>query len=458
MLRRVAFVALIPLAMFAACSDDGDDTSATGGSAGETGGAGETGTGGSSGCSENGKGTIVVEVTGLPSSVSADVSLDGPDGTDLVTESITLDDLGAGSYVVTAERVTDDDPIVRTVYDPTVETTSLCLAEGKTETVTVNYEAIPSSNKLWTTNGNGDFSLVAFASSELETEGDPAGTVTIDSPAGGDVAFDRDGNLWTVGPTTAEPHLLRYPASVLGSSGEKERDRGIDIEEIPCSPSVRALSFDASGNLWVSTCGDQVVRLEPSDLEADGTVTPAVVFSNVPENGNLAFDADGNLWVVSGAAIARYDAERLESSDSDGPDRLLTVTNPDDTNELGTTDLVFDATGNLWVTDFGGNLVFEVAALDLSGTGEETVAAAHRIAIGVGNLIDRPVFDDSGSLWIGLGDGGVGRISAEELLVDTTAGDPTVPEVVITSADLGSVARIGFFPAAADLPLYHALP
>jgi sugar lactone lactonase YvrE len=458
MLRRLAIVALLPVAAAAACSDDEEDALGSGGSAGEVGGAGETGTGGSSGCSGTGKGSVVVEVTGLPSGVDADVSLEGPDGSDLVTESVTLDDLGAGMVAVSAERVTDADPVVRTVYDPTVETASFCLVDQKTETVTVSYAAIPSSNKLWTTNGNGDFSLVAFASALLEESGDPAGSVTIDAPAGHDVAFDRDGNLWTVGPTTAEPHILRYRASVLGSSGEKERDRGIDIEGIPCSPSIRALAFDASGNLWVSTCGDQVVRLEPSDLEADGTVTPAVVFSNVPENGNLAFDADGNLWAVSDGAIARYDASRLESTDADGPDRLLSVTNPDDTNELGVTDLVFDAEGDLWITDFGGNLVFEVSAADLAGTAEETVAAAHRITIGVSALIDRPAFDESGGLWIGLGGGGVGRLSPEQLTVDTTAGDPTDPEVVITSADLGSVGRIGFFPAAADLPLFHALP
>jgi streptogramin lyase len=444
------------LVTFAACSDDAEEDAGTGGSAGEMGAAGEGGSGGK--CSNAGIGTVVVELTGLPDGVAADVRLEGLDGTELVSESMTLDDLGAGLYVVRADRVTDDDPIVRTVYEPTVPSMALCVVDGETHTVSVGYAAIPSSNKLWTTNANGDFALVAFASSELDASGESARSVTVDAPVGGDVAFDRDGNLWTVGPTTAEPNLLRYPASDLGSSGEKERDRGIDIEEIPCSPSMRALAFDASGNLWASTCGDQVVRLEPSDLEADGVVTPAVVFSNVPENGNLAFDADGNLWVVSDGAIARYDAERLESSDADGPDRLLTVTNPDDTNELGVTDLVFDAGGNLWVTDFGGNLVFEVAASDLSGTGEETVAAAHRIAIGVGNLIDRPVFDESGSLWIGLGDGGIGRFSAEQLEVDTTAGDPTIPEVVITSADLGSVGRIGFFPAAANLPLYHALP
>jgi streptogramin lyase len=461
MLRQLAILALLPLTTFVACGGDGDTTSDDG-SAGEPGAAGETGTGGSGGCAETGKGSVTVEVVGLPSGVEADVTLEGPDGEEIATESLTLDDLTSGTYTARAARVTDDDPIVRTVFDPNpVVPASFCLKIDGSQTVTVTYEAIPSSNKLWTENQNGDFALAAFASELLGETYDGASSVTIGSPAGRDIAFDVDGNLWSIGPTTAETHLVRYPAAVLGVSGEPERDRNIDIDGIPCGPSVRALAFDMDGNLWVSTCGDQVVRLVPGDLAADGTAMPEVVLSGITDNGNIAFDADGNLWVVTVAtetSIARYDAARLGASDGDAPDRLLTVTNPDDTNLLTPTDLVFDAAGDLWVTDFGGNLVFRVAAADLAGTGEETVAAAVRLTIGVSALIDRPVFDESGGLFIGLGGGGIGRLSPEQLAVSTTAGDPTDPEVIITSADLGSVGRIGFYPAARDLPLFHAVP
>jgi streptogramin lyase len=460
MLRQLAILALIPLTTFVACSDDGDPPDD--GSAGEPGAAGETGnggTGGSSGCPETGKGSVTVDVVGLPSGVAADVTLEGPDGTELVAEGVTLDDLTSGMYTARAVRVTDDDPIVRTVFDPNpVDPSSFCLEVGKSQTVTVTYEPIPSSNKLWTENQNGEFALVAFASELLGETYDGPSSVTIDSPAGRDIAFDVDGNFWSVGPTTAETHLVRYSAAVLGTSGEPERDRNIDIDGIPCGPSVRAITFDMEGNLWVSTCGDQVVRLAPADLAVDGVATPEVVLSGITENGNIAFDEAGNLWVATEGSVARYDAARLGASDGDAADLLLTVTNPDDTNALTATDLAFDAAGDLWLTDFGGNLVFSVAAADLDGTGEETVAAAVRLTVGVSALIDRPVFDESGWLWIGLGGGGIGRFSPEQLAVSTSAGDPTVPEVIITSADLGSVGRIGFYPAARDLPLFHSLP
>ncbi|HEX6763944.1 MAG TPA: hypothetical protein VF103_00670 [Polyangiaceae bacterium] len=459
MLRYLAILALLPVSLFVACGGDDDDKSAAGGSAGEMGAAGDTGTGGSSVCARTGKGSVVVEVNGLPSDVEGAVTLDGPNDTEVVTESTTFDDVGAGTYTVTAERVIAADPIVRTVYDPTVETPSVCLEDGKSETLVAAYEAVPSSNKLWTTNANGDHALVAFESAVLGETGEPAGTVTIDSAAGNDVAFDDTGNLWTMGPTVADPHLIRFSSASLGTSGEPERDRAINITDIPCSPELRAMAFDLDGNLWVSTCGDQIVRLTTADIALDGDVSPEVVIGGVTENKNLAFDADGNLWVVTDTTISRYDASRLGASDGEPADLVLTVTDPDDdATELGPTDLAFDAAGNLWATDFGGNLVFEIAASDLDLTGEETVAAAVRITIGVTALLDRPAFDESGGLWIGLGAGGVGRLSPEQLEVSTDAGEPTDPEVVITSADLGSVGRIAFFPAAAGLPLFHSLP
>jgi streptogramin lyase len=457
MLRPLAIAALLPFISFAACGGDGDD-SGSGGSAGEDGAAGDTGTGGSSGCAATGKGSVTVEVTGLPSGVEGDATLDGPEGETAVTSEVTLDDLGGGAYTVSASRVTDDDPIVRTVYDPSIDIDSFCLKDRGSQIVTVSYTAIPSSNKLWTTNANGDHDLVAFASELLGETGAPAASVTVDSPAGKDVAFDRDGNLWSMGATLADPNLVRFAASSLGTSGEKEPDRAINLPDITCIPALRAMAFDGDGNLWVSTCGDQIVRLTPSNLASDGDVSPVVVLGGVVENQNLAFDSDGNLWVVTGTTISRYDAGRLGASDGDPADLVLTVTNPDDTNTLSPTDLAFDSAGDLWATDFGGNLVFEIASADLGGTGEETVASAVRIAIGVTALIDRPAFDESGGLWIGLGANGVGRLSPAQLEVTTSAGDPTNPEVVITSADLGSVVRIGFFPAAADLPLFHSLP
>jgi sugar lactone lactonase YvrE len=399
-----------------------------------------------------------VEISGLPSGVDADISIEGPEGTEIVTAGQTLE-VDGGAYFAIAYRVTDDDPIVRTVYDPeSPEPAGICLKAGGSETLTVTYRGIPSSNKLWTSNANGDHAVCAFDSASLVETAEVDATVNFDGPAGNEIAFDKDGNLWSVGPTTADPHLVRFPADSLGHSGPKEPDRSITIADLSCLPAIFGMAFDASGNLWLSTCGEQVVRVDADDLEADGEVTTGVAITDVTNNGDLAFDLFGNLWVVSDGVIARYDASRLEADDSDPPDLLLTGIDPDTANPLGVQNFAFDAAGNLWVTDFGGNLVYRIDAVSLDETDDTEVAASTRIAIGVTALIDRPAFDESGGLWIGLGGGGIARLSPAQLTASTTPGDPTTPEVVITSADLGSVARVGFFPAPANLPLFHSLP
>ena len=138
--------------------------------------AGAGGSGGGSVCPANGSGEVVVEITGLPSDVDADVVVEGPRTTDTVTAGTTLSMVDAGSYTVTAARVFDADPIVRTVYDPTLDEPEFCLAEDGTQTVTVTYEAIATSNKLWTDNANAPASggpLLAFASADLAESGAP---------------------------------------------------------------------------------------------------------------------------------------------------------------------------------------------------------------------------------------------------------------------------------------------
>src|SRR6185503_21245732 len=102
----------------AACSDDG--VIITDGDAGEGGeavggegpgpGPGPGGAGGEvssmgGGCSEDGAGTLVVEISGLPADVEADVQVVGPDELAFTTSDTIMDVVAAGTYTVTAARV-----------------------------------------------------------------------------------------------------------------------------------------------------------------------------------------------------------------------------------------------------------------------------------------------------------------------------------------------------------------
>src|SRR5262245_12957385 len=223
------------------CESSSTSTTSTGsGGSGASGGAGGSGaTGGSGECAGDGNGTVDVQVNGLPDGVVASVKLTGPDGDRAVEHTETMSDSAAGSYTVSAEEVTSPDPIVRTAYEPTVSADAFCLEVGGTETVTVDYAAIPTSHKLWTTNSAGGAgALLAFDGADLAATGDVSAAVRAESGAGKDIAFDAEGNLWTFGGTVADKMILRFPAASLGDSGMKQPDREIDFPAGGCSPAT----------------------------------------------------------------------------------------------------------------------------------------------------------------------------------------------------------------------------
>lgn len=435
----------------AACSDP-DDKKVDGaaGAAGEA----PTSNGSGGGCSEDGKGTLVVKVTGLPDGVDPDITLKGSKTYD-VTDASTLEDVPAGSYTVTARRVFDADPIVRTVFDPNIGTEEFCVSDGDSLSIEVEYKAIPSSNKLWMPTAL-DEEGAGFSSEVLAESATVPASVSIDGGIGKAVAFDRDGNLWTLGPTLDFPHVLRFPAASLGSSGAREPDVSFNLPEVECIPAMRNLALDASGNLWLSVCGDRVLRIASADLKGVGGDKVAdVEIAGATDADGLAFDRQGNLW-VAGTNILRYDAARL--TDSIEGDADLIATAMDETADLKASNLTFDKAGNLWGTDFGANAVFQLAAADLDATGSKDLTVNVSITIGVLGLLNQSAFDDGNNLWLGLDAGHFGMLSAEQLGESAGPGSPVTPKIVIKSKSIDSLLPVAFFPAPQGLPLYHSIP
>ncbi len=425
-----------------------------GGSSGDTAGAG----GGAEvpyACRQVGAGRIEVDVTGLPAGVEASIILTGPLGSRAIAASEVIEAAPGGPYELLATRVTEPDPIVRSVYEYRGGDVELCLEEGGTLSLFADYERVPTSQRLWTNNSNGAGDLLGFSGESLTATANAEPDVSAVAGAGKDVTFDADGNLWTMGATLAEPHLMRFWRDDLGGSGPKTPDRSINIGGVECLPAMRAFAFDLQAALWVSTCGGRIVKLAEAELSAAGEVTPTVSLGGLDDNGDLAFDLDGNLWVTNGDRILRYDAARLAASSDSAADLSLAVQSRDDGPGLAPTNLAFDAGGNLWVIDFGGNLLSKVAQADLAGTGDVDVVAATTLALSVSALLERPAFDESGGLWLALDQNRFGRLSPEQLTLSSTAGAPTLPETIITSPNMGNANRMAFYPAPADLPLYH---
>jgi streptogramin lyase len=412
-------------------------------------------------CPEGASGSLRVSVIGLPSGLAPELELTGPDGSMSVEDGTTIADAASGSYRLDAERVLDDDPRVRALYIPTMARSERCVAADDEATFEVRYAQVATSNKLWASNDVVDANLLAVPSADLASGTPGAAGWAVDALGGNDIAFDRDGNLWTFGPTLAEPPIVRFAASSLRENAATH-DRALELEGVGCIPAMRAMAFDASGNLWLSVCGGKVLRLTPAMLERGRTgtdvVTAGVEISGLVDNRDLAFDAAGNLWVTADGKITRYDAARLSSSDSAPPDASFTLRDADDSRDLGVDYLTFDEDGDLWATSFGSNFVAEIAKADLAGSDAMPLVAKVSIVISVTALLNRPAFDDEGGLWISYSSTRIARIAPAALTVSTGPGDPTAPEIVLEGGDIGSAGNVAFFPAAAGLPLYHAYP
>jgi hypothetical protein len=433
-----------------------DDAGGSGGKGTVTpaGGAGGAGGDGGGACSSDGTGTVVVEVSGLPEGVAPDVVFSGAHDY-AVDEAGPLEDIETGTYLVTAGRVFDADPIVRTVYDAKVTAPSFCLSDGDSHTVQVEYTAIPSSNMLWMPTGK-DEELAGFTSQAIAEAGMTDASVSIDTPGSGSLAFDKDGNLWAVGPVIGGDMLVRIPAADLGESGKRTPDIKLTIPAIECFPFINHIAFDASGNLWASACGDEVHRLAAADLTTSGDKVSDVVVSMLVNNSGIAFDKAGNLWIAGGPKLVRFDAAHL-GADADAPDLALNVTNATaDKTVLGVDEVAFDKAGNLW--GISGSYVFQLAAADLEGTGEQDVTASVSFTMDVQALPSTPAFDDGNGLWVGLADGHFGRFSPAQLGVSAGPGAPVSPSLLMSSASITTGLPLAFFPAPAGLPIYHSIP
>ncbi|MGP8207758.1 MAG: NHL repeat-containing protein [Acidimicrobiales bacterium] len=227
----------------------------------------------------------------------------------------------------------------------------------------------------------------------------------LDSPSG--LAFDAKGDLWvanesanTVVGYTPSQLLLGLPGTSL-SSGRSESLGS------PC-----ALVFDSAGDLWVANeSADTIVEYAPSQL-VGGAPVPRVTVSSSSSGladsldgpSGLAFDAKGDLWVANETAntVIEYTPGQLVTG---SPEPHATISPHAASAGLsaslsGPRDLVFGASGALWVADEEGDDLVEYAPDQLvSGS----PAPRATISSGPSNGLSVPLglaFDASGDLWV----------------------------------------------------------
>ncbi len=210
----------------------------------------------------------------------------------------------------------------------------------------------------------------------------------------GPAAATTGGSSVFVGNRTSD-RIVSWPTTANGnakpSSSLKSKTRYFQFS-----------AFDAQGNLWESfPTADLIMEFTAAQIAAGGTQTPSVSL-HVPSPTGLVFDGSGNLWVAEFTRLAEYTPSKLAVSGSPTPS--VTIMSDAKTPESldGASSVVFDAAGDLWVTNFLNNTVVEFTHTQLSASGAPTPkvtiseSATHALTYPLGMA-----FDSSGNLWVG---------------------------------------------------------
>jgi hypothetical protein len=435
--RFGAFAAVGILALAAACSSDGS----TGPS----------------------NGTLTVTIS-TPAGVTGSVTVTGPNGyskTLTATQSLMVP---SGSYTVAgANAVTPYSIVGSDTNVATVTGSPASVGRNQTATVTVSYGADTSTGGLWIANAANTSTtneFVEFGASQLTASGSPtpvAGFLGQHNTGVVAVAFDRQGNLWSV---TQERQITEYTAAQLDSANPTAV-RTFTIPGNATNPS--GLAFDSAGNLWAVDPGPcEFYEYAAATLaNRTGAVTLAPDLTIDPQcNGfirnptGIAFDRNWNLWVSDNIDndVYEYSADSLKQGFT-GHHAMRVITGLDYSQYLA-----FDASGNLWLTAGYTDSLYAYSVAQLADT---TRAPPPHIAIGLSATQANPqalAFDNSGNLWIadaGSATNAVYELSASQL----TASGSVTPAVTLTGSALAQPYGLAFAPHSSGLPLFlHAPP
>ncbi len=251
------------------------------------------------------------------------------------------------------------------------------------------------------------------------------------------LAFDPSGNLWI--SDAGNSRVLEYLSSNLITGDGAANVLGQpDLVSRTCTTTPTglcyptALTFDPTGNLWISDQGNQrVVEYLASNLiTGDGAANvlgQPDMFSNACATTptglcnpiGLAFDPTGNLWVadLGNNRVLEYLSSNLITGDGAAnvlgqPDMFSNACTTTPTGLCNPSGITFDPTGNLWISDTENNRIVEYLSSNLITGSPATVAIGQpNLYTGSSNQQDVPnskdlssptsaTFDSSGNLWV----------------------------------------------------------
>ena len=250
-----------------------------------------------------------------------------------------------------------------------------------------SHVAFDAAGNLWVIN-NRNNTLSKYTAAQLASNDSPSPAVvlTFTNPAHQfqqGIAFDDQGNLWTAG---VGPQLLKFAPGQLEQDGSPTPVATVSLALQDFNVRPWSLAFDAQGNLWMTNStnnapGEEtIVRLTPAQLAAGGTTKPLVIRNSnsvLDALTGLAFDAQGNLWVASGGnnRIVKYSPDQLQASGAPTPRVVIEgVEYP--------FHVAFDSSGNLWANSFERGTLNKFTPDQLARSGSPTPATTIREVLG----------------------------------------------------------------------------
>jgi hypothetical protein len=212
----------------------------------------------------------------------------------------------------------------------------------------------------------------------------------------GSVAKDSAGNLYVADSGNARVVIFRPPFSTGMKASVVIGQRGFTTANVADNASSMggpySLAVDSKGNLWVSDdTNDRVLEYTPpfsngmaATLAIGQTSTQAatVCYENPPTANTLcdpegmAFDAKGDLWLTdstynrvleytppfsTGMAASLELGQPASAPFTSGTAIITSPGIPSATSLAAPVAVTFDASGNLWLADYGFNRVLEYA-------------------------------------------------------------------------------------------------
>ena len=337
--------------------------------------------------------------------------------------------------------------------------------------VTLPDHAVFHTGDLWMPN-RGDSTVMELGSatlSGLSGSSAPSPTVVLTTVGGRSgsptaVAFDPSGNLWVSVGTTSSGEILEYTAAQLATGGALTPQvtltaKGTDL----ASPTD--LVFDSSGNLWVTSSGNNtVVELSATTLAGlSGTSapTPTLVLKTTSTSLDVpsaATFAAGKLWVADDgtSTVVGFATAALSTLSGDQSVAPTTVLTSSGTSIHAPQALAVDPSGDLWVADTTSSTLTEIAAATLMKSGSVPAPAKATFAA-TAYSIDLPsglAFDGTGDLWaFNDGSGHHTAVKFSETTVAAAAGSSSPTPAATLSATTTTLAspRATAFDASGDL-------